>query len=75
MFKLFNDILTGKDNNTYDLVKFGIFIAIFLVVGDVVIEALKGHDINLMEVAGYFATILGIGAGAIKIKETTEPGN
>ena len=73
MGKLLRDILTGKDNQTYDHIKVyspfclvGIFAIVF-------IEVFHGQHVDILKVAESIGIIVGTSAVGVKVKETTEP--
>lgn len=73
MNKFFNDILTGKDNNTYDIGRVGIAAGIIMLFLLEIIKVSIKHDFSEIEFCSALSGILAIGSGALRLKSPTEP--
>lgn len=75
MKKFFRDILTGCDNQTYDIGRVGILLGLLSLVGlevqqIIITKIISFNPINFATAVGI---ILGAGGAALKMKENTEP--
>jgi len=75
MKKFFRDILTGCDNQTYDVGRVGMFIGLISLIGLEIQQIIITHQIsfNPINFATAVGIILGAGGAALKLKENTEP--
>lgn len=73
MKKLFNDIFTGIDNQTYDLgrILWAASVVVFLLMS--IGHMILSHIFSYVECAGGISAILASGAGSLAIKSKTEP--
>ena len=72
MRKVFNDLLTGKDNETYDIGR------VTWLLGTIAVIALAGYEVmrdnvNLRELAEALGIISGAHGAAMYMKKDTEP--
>ncbi len=71
--KPLRDVLTGKDNVTFDLVRVAGICALFTFLGLSVASFITGKPFNGTDFAAGFGIAVASTAGALKLKETTEP--
>jgi hypothetical protein len=72
--KLLKDILTGIDNETYDMGRVTAILSFLTYLGIAIGNAIIGHPWSAMDFAGGVGTMaLGVGAH-LKLKSSTEPG-
>lgn len=67
------DIFTGKDNSTTDMgrVLWGLGVMVFIAI--TIVSFIQDKNFDYISWGTGFAAVLGAGAMAVKIKETTEP--
>lgn len=67
------DIFTGKDNSTTDMgrVLWGLGVMVFIAI--TIVSFIQDKNFDYIAWGTGFAAVLGAGAMAVKIKETTEP--
>ncbi len=68
--KIFSDCFTGKDGTTYDLFRFLFAVGFFALVLLMIIS-----KPSLGEAGGTLGAYFSLGAGALYIKKSTEPGH
>lgn len=73
MVKLFKDCLTGKDNETYDIVRILLFLACIVYFTLSFVETFKGHDFNPIEYGTGLGLLFAGGGGGIALKQRAEP--
>lgn len=73
MNKFFNDILTGIDNQTFDIGRVGMAVILMFFLLFEAIEVITTHSFNEFEFAGSAIAILTGGSGALALKSKTEP--
>lgn len=72
--KVWNDLLTGKDNLTHDIGRWGIAFALLYCAAQNVYQETHGIHSNIKDVAQAFALLLGGGGLGLWAKSKTEPG-
>jgi len=72
--KMLRDILTGKDNETHDIGRWGLAAGILSLLGFTGWAITHGQQFDPTTYAGAVTILLGGGAGALKLKASTEPG-
>ena len=73
MYKILNQLLTGKDNKTHDIARwawFVGFIAVILIAG---YEVYTNHTVDLKELAESLGIVSGAHGAAIFAKQKSEP--
>ena len=74
MNKIFNDLLTGKDNQTHDLGRWTWLIGFFAVIVIAIYEVMQSKAINLTELASALGIVSGAGGASVMMKSNSEPG-
>ena len=72
MEKFFRNLLTGKDNVTYDIGRVSWLLGIVAVISLAVYEVMH-TNINLRELAEALGIVSGAGGAAVAMKGKTEP--
>ena len=70
---ILNNILTGKDNKTHDLIKYCSFLIILECLGLEIFSIITGIPFNITEYSTGFGVLLTTISTSLKIKESTEP--
>ena len=70
---ILSNILTGKDNQTHDLIKHCSFLIILVCLGLEIFSVIAGVPFNITEYATGFGVLLTAIGASLKIKESTEP--
>lgn len=73
MKKLIKNVLTGKDNETYDPARLGWLLSLLVFTFICIYDAIVLKQINLVSIAGGYATILAGGALGVQVKSNSEP--
>jgi hypothetical protein len=71
--KVFKDVLTGKNNQTFDIAKISWFLGVLFFLGFSAYNILKEGKMDYMVWTGAFSTLMAASSAAVKIKESTEP--
>ena len=69
--KIFNDLLTGKDNQTHDIARWAWMLGFFLVGISAIYLIYSGKEISLTEIAGALGIVSGSGAASVAGKQMT----
>ena len=72
--KIFNDLLTGADNQTHDVGRWSWVISMFSVIGAASFNIWHGAVVDLMQFSQAIGAIVLAHGGAIFAKAKTEPG-
>lgn len=73
MKKLMLDLLTGKDNKTYDIARIAWAISLLSVLFIAGYEVVNHASINLRELAESLGIVSGAGGASVWAKKETEP--
>lgn len=74
MFKIIQELLTGKDGKTHDIARWSWMISLFAVIGFVVYEFVLGKAVvSLREFAESVGIIAGAHGAAVWAKKDAEP--
>lgn len=73
MNKIFNDLLTGKDNETHDISRWSLVFTMFAFLGACVYNAIHSGSIDLEKLYMGIAAIVGAHGAAMFMKKDTEP--
>lgn len=71
--KLLHNILTGRDNETFDLGRISWIINNFSLIGFTIFNGYKNGSINIVDFANAAAVIVGAHGLALWVKQGTEP--
>lgn len=72
--KFFKDILTGKDNNTFDCGRAWLAFSVINIFGLAYVMIYKGMHVDLKDIAIAVSGIAAAFGWHIKLKQDTEPG-
>jgi len=73
MIKIIRDCFTGKDNETYDIVRIVYFISCSVYFLLSILETFHGHDFKPVEFGTGLGLITTAAGGALALKHRTEP--
>jgi len=73
MNKIFNDLLTGKDNQTHDLGRWTWFIGFVAIIAIATYEVMQSKAISLTELASALGIVSGAGGASVMMKQNSEP--
>jgi hypothetical protein len=73
MKQFFKQLLTGKDNETYDIGRVTWLLGIFAVIGLAIYEVMH-TTISLRELAEALGIVTGASGASVMMKRETEPG-
>lgn len=73
MNELLRQLLTGKDNKTYDIARVTWLIGFCVVIGLAVFEAVNHSNVSLRELAESLGIVSASGGAAAAMKGKTEP--
>jgi len=65
MNQIFNQLLTGRDNNTHDIARWAWMLGFFVVAGAAIYLIYSGKEISLTELAGALGIVSGSGAASV----------
>jgi len=65
MNQIFNQLLTGRDNNTHDIARWAWMLGFFVVAGAAIYLIYSGKEISLTELAGALVIVSGSGAASV----------
>ena len=72
MNKIFNDLLTGKDNQTHDLGRWTWFIGFVAIIAIATYEVMQSKAISLTELASALGIVSGAGGASVMMKQNSE---
>jgi len=73
MNKVFNQLLTGRDNQTHDIARWTWLVGFIAIICIAVYEVMQAHQISLTELAEALGLISGAGGASVMMKKDTEP--
>jgi len=73
MNKIFNDLLTGKDNETHDIGRWSLVFTMFAFLGSCIFNAVHSGLIDLEKFYMGVAAIVGAHGAALLMKKDSEP--
>jgi CHASE2 domain-containing sensor protein len=65
MNQIFNQLLTGRDNNTHDIARWAWMLGFLVVAGAAIYLIYSGKEISLTELAGALGIVSGSGAASV----------
>lgn len=71
--EIFNDLMTGKDNETHDMGKWSWLLSMVTVIGTSIWNALHAGIIDVMNVAQALGVVVAAHGAALWAKKDTEP--
>lgn len=71
--KLFKDMVTGKDNATFDAARVLWIAGVIAFFAFTAYDIYKGNHFDMVNYGTAYGLLLAGGAAGVKIKETTEP--
>jgi len=73
MKKIFNDLLTGKDNETHDIVRWSLLYSLVLLTGGIVFNAINTGMFDVEKFYMGAAALVGAHGFGLMMKKDTEP--